>query len=891
MDELFRFAVTRAPDKTDAVTLPLHRLTNFQDRLYKLVVTLKRPTWPNIEPPAERFLRDKLALMQALKDLNGQTPDAALADKLDTFGIDLNKILNATNTTPSRANARGVARRVSTLPGALTAALRPLLQDDAALDSLASRLCDLFLALMIFRASGPLGIERLLHPRPISAANLTLATLLQQDHPSLEDVARYLRLINVVRRLITDPAAFPTEATVRVALRMTLMLPPRIFAYFRRPVQPVGITDLLVVKQHILRYEMGEIARIENILKGETRTHRQKHTLSNERETLFETDKTTETEEELTARDHISIRTETENILKEELAVDAGVHAQYDGGSYQIQADVTTAYNRSSSESRKLASEMAKDVTQRAAKKVSDRVRQSTRTKIVEAFEDTESQEFRNRSRAHISGVYQWVEKVYLAQVFNYGRHLLFDVMVPEPGANLLAASFAELEGQQTPIPPKPFTVPPLDLSEDPDDPNDHFYGKYVALYGVTGVEPPPPETITLSMFRDVPTKDDSEKSGDGVIRIDDGYGAYFARGVASWKTNDNTKGGIGKSPEKSHINLTVGGETLLFETTGQGAVPLTEPTAANERLFVQTVERALNPFALDQPREERTISWGFKTNLVNGMTLNLEILCKRTGPLFAKWQLQTYDKIALRYQKLLQDYETALSAQRFSKKQEGILANAPPEVNRITERNELKRSCIGVLTKNQGYIDGHDALIPSTLSPLFHDPDPERSDNIGSVVRFLEQAFEWDKISYVLYPYFWGRSDSWVYRLQLKYESDPLFEQFLRAGYARVVIPVRNNFEEAVNFFLLTGQPWMGGGLPSLGDDLYLPITEEIKEQTGAPGEEKPVGDPWYIRIPTRLIKLRTGKDKEELPEWTRTPPRFNVEPPEGPWNWKPLS
>src|SRR5262249_6206574 len=149
--------------------------------------------------------------------------------------------------------------------------------------------------------------------------------------------------------LAADPAPFSTEGALRAALAATLLLPPKVFAVLEKPVHAAGIADLLVVKQHVHHYELGEIARIENILAGETRSHTQKHSLSTERETVFETETQTQTEEELTTTDHVSIRSEVESILKEDTKIDAGVHAQYDGGSYKIQADFTAAYDRSSS--------------------------------------------------------------------------------------------------------------------------------------------------------------------------------------------------------------------------------------------------------------------------------------------------------------------------------------------------------------------------------------------------------------------------------------------------------------------------------------------------------------------------------------------------------------
>src|SRR5262249_12589771 len=153
-------------------------------------------------------------------------------------------------------------------------------------------------------------------------------------------------------------------------------------------------------------------------------------------------------------------------------------------------------------DTRKFASDVAKDVTQKAVTKVTQRVTQSQTTKIIETFEEAEDQSFDNRSGpGHISGVYQWVEKVYLAQVFNLGRHLLLDIMVPEPGASLLAAASIAPADQKLPVPPDPlgtFTTDmngvqqfrPLLPSALTDDPNHQsfFYGDWVAKFQVSGV-------------------------------------------------------------------------------------------------------------------------------------------------------------------------------------------------------------------------------------------------------------------------------------------------------------------------------------------------------------------------------------------------------------------
>src|SRR5262249_13134632 len=133
--------------------------------------------------------------------------------------------------------------------------------------------------------------------------------------------------------------------------------------------------------------------------------------------------------------------------------------------------------------------------------------------------------------------------------------------------------------------------------------------------------------------------------------------------------------------------------------------------------------------------------------------------------------------------------------------------------------------------------------------------------------VRFFEQAFEWEHIMYFFYPYFWGWKPAWKKHMMLD-DVDPSFGDFLRAGAARVVFPVRPGFEAAVVHYLETGEIWNGGPPPDISSPLYVSIIKEIQEATGAPGDEVPVGDPWPVTLPTTLVQLRPNND---LPAWKK--------------------
>jgi len=175
--------------------------------------------------------------------------------------------------------------------------------------------------------------------------------------------------------------------------------------------------------------------------------------------------------------------------------------------------------------------------------------------------------------------------------------------------------------------------------------------------------------------------------------------------------------------------------------------------------------------------------------------------------------------------------------------------------------RNELKKFSITMFT-NQQY-DWLDAI--QTSSQGYPEVDVTAASVQGSYVRFFEQAFEWEQMMYFFYPYYWGRKNQWIDRVGLQ-DVDPLFADFVKAGSARCVVPVRPGFEAAIAYFMQTGQIWNGGDVPTISDPLYVSIIEEIKERDQAPGDEVPQGDPWDVRLPTTLVILR---DKDTLPSW----------------------
>ncbi len=70
----------------------------------------------------------------------------------------------------------------------------------------------------------------------------------------------------------------------------------------------------------------------------------------------------------------------------------------------------------------------------------------------------------------------------------------------------------------------------------------------------------------------------------------------------------------------------------------------------------------------------------------------------------------------------------------------------------------------------------------------------------------------------------------------------------------ARVIVTVRPGFEEAVNWFMKTGQVWNGGQVTTLDDPLFISIVEELRTTTGT------VEETWESRVPTSLTVIQAG-------------------------------
>lgn len=585
-------------------------------------------------------------------------------------------------------------------------------------------------------------------------------------------------------------------------------------------IKRLGIADYRRVEQTTCCYVPGEVSHIENVMAREYKEKSTRRLRRSEDTTTVE--KQTEKEEltDTTSASRFEMNQQVAEVINKDIS---GSISSSSNIKIPMLGDtsLTTnfAYNTSTQNSNSQAVTLAKDVTERAMERVVQKVREERILKIVEEFEEQHKHGFDNRKGdRHVSGVYRWIDKVYKNQVYNYGKRLMYEFMIPQPAVFHNEAMKNIVNGTTAQVLEKPVDPRTAGLT-DYRNITEATAAKWAAIYGAE-IEAPLDEYITVSKAFEMNSSDAPARNYTGAksfkMELPDGYESTGAKVAASFMYYLDVH-------EYSHANIRVNDALVYAWDYSNRDVAVSFSSPVKKELAVSAEVRDLG-----------------------GLTINVIANCRRTSEELRRWQISCFNEIIKAFEKKLADYNDAVAAIQVDAGSKGT----NPGFYRLIENTVLRKNCITYLvsTNNLGkkFYNGNTV---DTLSPDI----TEAMDRYAARAKFMEQAFEWELMSYSFYPFYWGDKAAWQNMYQAEV-NDPLFRSFLQAGMARAIVTVRPGFEEAVMHYMATGQIWNGGQVPVIGDELYLSIVEELKNP------EYYVEETWETRVPTTLTVIQAG-------------------------------
>ncbi|CAM1362006.1 hypothetical protein [Tenacibaculum xiamenense] len=589
-------------------------------------------------------------------------------------------------------------------------------------------------------------------------------------------------------------------------------------------VSQLGIADFRRVEQEVCCYVPGEVSHIENVMAREYKERSTRNLTSQEQTTEQSSETEVENLTDTSSTERNEMQREVSSIMNKDSATNFGANAGVSGKiwdqEYYANASFSSSNSSSVSNSNLQAQNYAQEVTERALERVVQKISSKRTSRMLREFEENNTHGFDNRKGdKHITGVYRWVDKIYKNKLVNYGKRLMYEFSLPEPAKffidsylnTKLDTNNSELIAPSKPVHPKEEGLTSAAILSE------YNYQKFSSKYNAEVKAYPSDVSVGKGFSFTTPEHSGNEfdevSAGAEEIVIPEGYkGTWYEVAISQSDERDDGRG----------IQVLLGGKTCAVGYPQQIAGEHTGKITASYSVMGR-----------------------------HSGSVSIRIWCEVTKKASEDWQNETYKAIMDAYNQRLQEYNEFIQAREIEsggsdeKKKEFA-----SQLNRTIEKRELKRLAVdllakpfGALTRKSHYNDGNNSDVVRNSGLNEH----------SATVKFFEQAFDWEIMAYTFYPYFYGKKDSWADSFDYIEGNDPVFKAFLQSAMARAVVPVRPGFEDAVNWYMKTGEIWNGQGMVTdMDSELYLSVADEMQTVEGE------IEGTWETRVPTSLTVLQ---------------------------------
>jgi hypothetical protein len=491
-------------------------------------------------------------------------------------------------------------------------------------------------------------------------------------------------------------------------------------------------------------------------------------------------------------------------------------------GSYGfVSATVSTAFSSQDANSQS-ATESRKHAIA-TTQKASSRVKQSHKTTIVTSTV-TGSAETTTRTLVNPSDIdpmridYFSIMRKWRVRLYRYGLRMTYDIGIPEPGATLREA-YAKIDDLTQKIGVAfTFGLNPWDITPD-------NVAQHALTYQASVPEPPQP-AITQRLGGPV--------SGLGKLGDDEGW--HFQQ--VTFQVPDGFEitgalldaliGNVDNDPVSRNFLVFGYGPPAGLGTNGKAAF-VEDMLAANGFMkgatasqqivyFLQNVDAAAVTFVMTYTPMRQTMSqWQ--------MTVWQALHDAARDAFYAQQQslVQQRDAIAAKL-----DADTlTLRREESDEIMKGVLRwllgtgfeFMPADVQAVF------KAAGGDLEHGVAFTGNDLGVSPTAWTTMYQYQE---------MIKFINEAIEWENTLYFLYPYFWDVPPAWDFVRTIQH-PDSTRQSFLRAGSARVVLTVRKGYEQSWLAFVQLGD--LSATLPP--DHPYMTVAQEIQayDDTNYPG------------------------------------------------------
>ncbi|WP_280215861.1 LysM peptidoglycan-binding domain-containing protein [Nocardia cyriacigeorgica] len=579
---------------------------------------------------------------------------------------------------------------------------------------------------------------------------------------------------------------------------------------------PIGMLNLERIEMVPVGIERGELVSTIPLAPGEETavTHKEWSVTSKEFTTIV-TDTLDEVSETgVTDNTDIAQSTSSQTQHSNQFNITGTVQ----GGIPIVSGSTTTGFtaqdggSTSAAESRK----HARSLTQKASSRSRQEHKVTIATRTETGTSETSTRVLKNSARHPIRIDYFSMMRQWRVRLYRYGLRLTYDVVVPEPAA-AMRKLYAELDTWRSQL--KPFDFPAVFADLDPNvkvdahgNPDPAGQPKYQWLAdkydAAIPAYPAAPEPVTKGKVGGT-----NSSWAYMEIEFDVPAGAEIAEILVT--------ANIGKHEDGGPIVFAVMGSTLGRTHNGDFLAVHDEKAMGFDG----------KPFMAGHTGH-RVVTVFF--HRVAAPFIQLKVLSRTRAQGIDQWKNDVWSALlsAAQNRHFVEQQEIAGKIAALEER----LADVDTLTLRREESDEIMKSVIRwILGPAFEFMPNPvlDAFGAAGVD-LIHGSGFD-SSQLGmttdqwalvrqheNIVRFINQAIEWENVVTFLYSYFWDVPPSWNFIRSLRH-PDPTRQAFLRAGAARVVLTVRKGWEDKWVRFAETGSIDGSAAAP------YLSVAREI--------------------------------------------------------------